>query len=236
MHIMARFRGAAQAASGPFVLCLAFSLILSPGCARPQPVHQPEATSTANEQKLPFRPDIEQSSGYDGVDAASSSDPKLATGLPFRLGLRSRVLPSGTLLTVQLEDSLVSSQVHSGDAFPAFVAAPLTIDGDTVIGHGTAVTGRVESTQTQAERPGLVPGTGYFRLTLSAITIDGRQLALQTSSLFTRGSFLGANGPSRADGVRVQKGRRLTFRLTAPVSLDGPSAMASPPNLRPANE
>ena len=181
---------------------------------------------------------MEQSSGNDGAEGASSSDPKSATSLPFRVGLGPRILPSGTLLTVQLEDSLVASQVHPGDAFPAIVAAPLTIDGDTVIGHGTAVTGRVESAQTQADRPGLVPGAGYFRLSLSAITIGGRQLALQTSSLFTRGTFLGANGLSSgaSDGVRVQKGRRLTFRLTAPVSLDGPSAMASPPTLSPANE
>ncbi len=145
-----------------------------------------------------------------------------------------RILPSGTLLTVQLDDSLSADKVRAGDAFTASVAAPLTIDGDTLIERGTAVTGRVESAQSQADRPGLIPGSGYFRLTLNAITVEGRQLALQTSSLFARGTLppLNVSSPAsppdlRLDSLQVQKGRRLTFRLTAPVALDDPNSMAN---------
>ncbi|MGA8501182.1 MAG: hypothetical protein WB683_06510 [Candidatus Sulfotelmatobacter sp.] len=137
-------------------------------------------------------------------------------------------------MTVQLEDSLSTTNVHAGDSFTASVAAPLTVDGDTLVERGTAVTGRVESAQSQTDRPGLVRGSGYFRLTLNAITIEGRQLALQTSSLFARGqspnvSSLSPGTPSdlRSDGVQVQKGRRLTFRLTAPLTVNDPKSMAS---------
>jgi hypothetical protein len=152
--------------------------------------------------------------------------------MPFQAGLQPRILPSGTLLTVQLEDSLSTSNVHTGDAFTASVAAPLTMDGDTLIERGTSVSGRVESAQSQADRPGLVPGPGYFRLTLNAITVEGRQLPLQTSSLFARGqppnlSSSGNRSDLRADGVQVQKGRRLTFRLTAPLTVDDPKSMAN---------
>ena len=115
-------------------------------------------------------------------------------------------------MTVQLDDALSTTKTHAGDAFTASVAAPIGIDGDTLVERGTAVTGRVEFAQPQTDRPGLAPGSGYFRLTLSAITIEGRQLALQTSSLFARGqppNFLRASNPLElsSDGVQVQKGR-----------------------------
>ena len=105
------------------------------------------------------------------------------------------------------------------------------------------MTGRIESVQSQAQRPGLVRGSGYFGLTLSAMTVEGRQFALQTSSLFTRGTLRQANVSSlgspvdlRSEGVRVPKGRRLTFRLTVPVKLDDPNSTANRQSPSPATE
>ena len=213
------------------MFCLALSL--SPGCARPEPLHPTNTGSPAGQQKLPFRPDADQAVASNEMQPAISSDPKLAAALPFRAGSPPHILPSGTLLTVQLEDSLFSDRVHAGDPFTASVAAPLTVDGETLIEPGTAVIGRVESAQSQPYRPGLVPGSGYFKLTLSALTVEGRQLAVQTSSLFARGTSESSNVPApgspselRTDGIQVQKGRRLTFRLTAPVTLNDPNSMA----------
>jgi hypothetical protein len=228
---MTAFRRALRSHSAFGICCLA--LTLSQGCARSEPSNPTNAGSAA-EQKLPFRPDADQaSSSSGGAHPAVPPEPKSATGLPFRAASRPRILPSGTLLTVQLEDSLSTATVHAGDAFTASVAAPLTIDGDTLIEPGTAVTGRVESAQSQANHPGLVPSSGYFRLTLNAITVGGRQLALQTSSLFTRAtsepstiSSPGSASDLRSPSLQVQKGHRLTFRLTAPVTLDGPNSMA----------
>jgi hypothetical protein len=154
--------------------------------------------------------------------------------MPFRAASHPRILPPGTLLTVQLEDSLSTTTAHAGDAFAASVAAPLTVDGDTVIQPGTAVTGRVEAAQALADHPGLVPTSGYFRLTLSTITVEGRQFSLRTSSLFARGTWQPSNvsssgSPSdlRSDVLELQKGRRLTFRLNAPVTLNNPNSMAN---------
>lgn len=217
------------------VLCLVLSL--SQGCARSEPADPANGGAVA-EQKLPFRPS-DPALASDGARPAPPPTPKLS--MPFQAGLQPRILPSGTLLTVQLEDSLSTANVHTGDAFTASVAAPLTLDGDTLIGRGTAVTGRVESAQSQADRPGLVPGSGYFRLTLNAITVEGRQLPLQTSSLFARGqvpnpSSSGNRSDLRADGVQVQKGRRLTFRLTAPLTVDDPKSMANRQSAGPTLE
>jgi hypothetical protein len=215
-----------------FGLCC-LALALSQGCVRSETSNS-TSPGSGGEQNLPFRPGTDQaSSSSGGAHPAVPPDTKLATSLPFRATSHRRIVPSGTLLTVELEDSLSTATVHAGDAFTASVAAPLTIDGDTVIERGTAVTGRVESAQSQTDRPGLVPGSGYFRLSLNAITVEGRQLALQTSSLFARGasepsdvSSPGSAAELRSPNLQVPKGHRLTFRLTAPVTLERPNSMA----------
>jgi hypothetical protein len=225
MHSVASLRKVGEHPSALLVLGLALGLGLSQGCARTEPLHPADSTSQAGQQELPFRGDNEQANG--GADATVSPDLKLAGSVPFRVASRPRILPSGTLLTVQLDAPLSTAKMLAGDAFTASVTAPLKIDGDTLIDRGTTVTGRVEATQS---RRGSASGSGYFRLTLSAITISGRQLSLQTSSLFARGI---AQSP---DGLRVQKGRRLTFRLTAPVTLDESNSMADRQSLRPTTE
>jgi hypothetical protein len=246
MYTMTRSRRVSQSRPAFGVFCLVLSLGLSQGCARSQPSHRTETSSQEAqeaEDKLPFHPETDHASASDRAHPAVSLDPKAAPSLPFRTVSHPRILPPGTLMTVQLEAALSTSRVRAGDAFTATVAAPLTIDGDTLIERGTAVTGRVESAQPQVHRLSSVPGSGYFRLTLSAITVAGRQLALQTSSLFTRGSFQPSNASSRSGsleltsgGVQVQKGRRLTFRLTAPVTLDDPNSVAKGQYSSPTTE
>jgi hypothetical protein len=224
---MTKLRRALRSRSALGMFCLALSL--SQGCARSEPSNPANADSV-EAQRLPFHPDTDPVPVSDGARPAPAPVPKL--GLPFRAGSHSRILPSGTLLTVQLEDSLSTPNVHAGDGFIASVAASLTVDGDTLIERGTTVTGRIESAQSQTDRPGLVPGSGYFRLTLNGITIDGRQLVLQTSSLYARGQSptnrsSGTPSDLHSDGVHVQKGRRLTFRLTAPLTVNDPKSIAS---------
>jgi hypothetical protein len=145
----------------------------------------------------------------------------MTSALPF--ASHAHTLPSGTLLTVQLDNSLSTAKVRDGDTFTASVAAPLTIDGDPLIERGAVATGHVESVRAQA-------GAGYFQLRLSGLTVEGRQLALQTTSLFTRGTS------EQPDEVRVQKGRHLTFRLTSPVTLNEPKSVANRQSPSPATE
>ncbi len=173
-------------------ICLALGLGLGQSCARSEP-NPGDAGMAVSQQNLP-------------------PDPQITSALPFES--RAHTLPSGTLLTVRLENSLSAAKVRDGDTFTASVAAPLAVDGDPLLERGTVATGHVESVRAQA-------GSGYFELTLSAIAVDGRQLGLQTSSLFARGTV------HQPDGIRVQKGRRLTFRLISPVTLNEPKSMAN---------
>jgi hypothetical protein len=195
------------------VLAFSLPLSLTLACARP------DVTSPVSTQKLPFHSDDQHAAESDAGRPLVPPDPKSDGGMPFHAGTQTRLLPSGTLLTVQLNGSLSAAKVHAGDTFTASVAAPLAIDGETMVDRGSLVTGRIESEQSDAGAPAL----GYFRLILNGITVGAITVPLQTSSLFARGTLQPSSVSSRSGSIRVQKGRRLTFRLTAPVSLPASS-------------
>jgi hypothetical protein len=217
------------------VVCAAFSL--TQGCARSRIPHRTdfEASSPAAQQNLPFHQTSEHATD-DSVHPAVPPDGKPLNGAPFPATSHSRSLSAGTLITVRLENSLSMARAHAGDAFTASVADPLTLDGDTLISAGTRVTGRVESVQPSVRRLGSTPDPGYLGLTLDALSVDGRTITLQTSSLFTRGDLQmirrldGSSGVSRSgvpyNPLRIRKGRRLTFRLTAPITLPDTNSIA----------
>lgn len=224
MHRMANLRVTRYRMA---TLVLAIGMGLVQGCSRSQP-GSPAATdgSTATQGHLPFHSDIARASTSESPDQVAPN-PKLATSVPFRNPVGVQVLPIGTLLTVQLDHSLSAASVHAGDAFAASVAAPLTLDGNTVIERGAEVTGRIEAAQSRH-------GSGYVELTLNGIRADGTLFALQTSSLFARGTSqklnVSSNAPNQVlGGIRIPKGRRLTFRLTAPVTLGEPSSVEKHP-------
>jgi hypothetical protein len=213
--------------------CLAFGS----ACARQGGSQHTAANLPATEEAPPFQQVQNVASSEHTL--AIPQDSKPATALPFH-SAQLCILPSGTFLTVKLDRSLVPENVHAGDTFQASVAGPILIDGRTVIDSGTQVTGRVESAQASSSRIGRAmssgsgPGKGYVQLTLTAIVVDSKQLPLQTASLFARGTSPQTNLSSRrteadlqSNPVRVQKGRRLTFRLIAPITVDEPHAVAT---------
>jgi len=225
-------RNMARLERGRGVIVLAISILalaLTQACTRSAPAEPNGMGSTTTApQTLPFHAESGQASSDGGLSSTSA----VPSNVPFKRSAHLRVLPSGTLLTVDLSGSLATGKVHAGDRFTATVAAPLIVDGETLVPTGAPATGRVESAQEGGS--GLVPGSGYFELILSTITVNGKTMALQTSSLFARGNVLRSRTVSstgslqpRSDGVRVQKGRALTFRLTAPVTLDGPRSIAN---------
>ncbi len=214
--------------TGFALACILLFLCFASACGRSDSLPSPELPGSATDQGLPFRSAGDHAAANDGsaaqdVSAAKDASVPAATAdikpitVPFHAS-HSRVLPTGTLLTVELEDSLSSAKVSGGSIFAAAIAAPLILDGEVVFDRGTLVTGRIESAM--AETSGSHSGMGYFRLSLSAITLGSRQLALETSSLYARGT------PRRAHTIVVPKGRTLTFRLTSPVAVDDSKALA----------
>lgn len=217
------------------VLCAALGLVA--GCARSSMIRRSDVApnSTAAEQPLPFHQNSDQVTD-DSVHPAVPSDGKPTVSTPFPATSHFRTLPAGTLITVRLANSLAFSQIRPGDAFAASVDGRLAINGDTVIASGAPVTGHVELAQPSVNRPGSRPDPGYVELTLSTVSVDGRAFGLRTSSLFARGTSesnvplnvaSGGNGMAvGSEGFRIQKGHRLTFRLTAPVVFPDANSIA----------
>ena len=92
-------------------------------------------------------------------------------------------LPAGTPLTIRLQSGVSSASSHSGDTFDAVLDEPVIIQGQTVVPRGATVTGRV----VEAKASGHLQDPGYLRLTLDKISISGKAVAVQTSSLFVKG-------------------------------------------------
>ncbi len=210
---MSRFRRPYGLTIWPMLL----ALVWTAGCARPAGLQSDDAAAHADSHSVPF---------HEGAPAAHPSDTAAPlgntlnpeTGLPFQ---DSQNLPVGTLLTVRLKSSISAENPDANLAFEAVVDQPVVIEGNKLVPRGVTVSGRVESTRAS----NLKRNRGAVRLTLDSIHLAGATLPIQTSSLFVRGNAGDAHlppseGPQTDDStavIRLEKGRRLTFRLSEPV-------------------
>jgi hypothetical protein len=87
------------------------------------------------------------------------------------------VIPAGTLLTVTIDQTVSSKTNNNGDPFAASLAAPISVDGVTVLPTGT----RAKGTVVQADSAGRVKGGAVLALTLDSITVNGQSYSIQTS-------------------------------------------------------
>ena len=87
------------------------------------------------------------------------------------------VIPAGTLLTITIDQTVSSKTNNNGDTFAASLAAPISVDGVTVLPTGT----RAKGTVVQAESAGRVKGGAVLALTLDSLTVNGQPYSIQTS-------------------------------------------------------
>jgi len=118
------------------------------------------------------------------------------------------------LLTVRLKNPISADDPGANARFDAVVDEPVVIEGNRLVPRGATVAGRVESARASNVRR----NRGYVRLVLDSIHVAGVNLPIQTSSLFVRGNSGDAQtGQAETAQVHLEKGRRLTFRLTESV-------------------
>jgi hypothetical protein len=220
MILMSRFRRP----QGLTILPMLLVLLWAVGCARPDGLQTDNGAAHAEQHQVPFHdgdvaPDAHPNDSSATPGTALNPDPNL----PFH---DSQNLPAGTLLTVRLKNPISAENPAAEETFEAVVDEPIEIDGNKLVPRGAPVAGRVESARASNVRR----DRGYVRLALNAIDLAGASLPIQTSSLFVRGNAGDTqvsqvkdpqNGASFAV-VRIEKGRRLTFRLTQPVYVAAP--------------
>jgi hypothetical protein len=107
----------------------------------------------------------------DGVLAKMFSDPQ-----PL-------VIPAGTPVTVRLQESISSATATPGQTFAFTLIEPLAVEGKTVAPQGTTGTGRVVA----ARSSGRLHNSGYLRIAMASLTIDSKEVPVQSSSIFIAG-------------------------------------------------
>ncbi len=88
------------------------------------------------------------------------------------------VIPSGTALTIRLNQAVGSKTSQPGTPFTGSVSTPITIDGKTVIPAGSGITGIVKN----AKKAGKFKGAGVLSMHLDSITVRGHQYNIVTTS------------------------------------------------------
>jgi hypothetical protein len=88
-------------------------------------------------------------------------------------------IPAGKVLTIQLADEIGSKISQPGQTFGGSLARPVTVGGEEVIPSGARVRGEV----VDAKAMGHFKGGALLELKLDSITVDGRQLPVNTAVL-----------------------------------------------------
>jgi len=117
------------------------------------------------------KPGDAASAGAAGGNAAPVEAPKPEPAAPKMISV-----PAGTALQVALDSALSSGKNNAGDKFEATLAAPLTIEGTTVLEKGTKVHGRV----VDAKESGRVKGLASITLTLTDVEQNGKTTSITT--------------------------------------------------------
>jgi len=192
------------------VATLVLSITVTLGCSRQLNVHTSDGDK--NSDQLPFEYTADK------------------TGISPTASLIAAEIPAGTPITVRLQAAMSSAASHSGDGFDAVLDKPILLQGQTIAPAGSAVRGKVLAAKASGHRQ----DPGFLRITLTEISLNGRFLALQTSSIFVKGVSrekrnLAVRGG--ADAARVgalstyaisnkdagfSAEQRLIFRLTQP--------------------
>jgi hypothetical protein len=145
----------------------------------------PNASTADQSQPTPGTSTVAQSqSSNDALPFSKRDQKKGSDAKGDSLVPNSITIPAGTPVSVRLQQSVSSASAHAGDSFDAVLDEPLVINGQTVAPRGAAATGKV----VQAKQSGRLHDSGYLRLTLSSIDINGKQVPVQASSIFVKGA------------------------------------------------
>jgi hypothetical protein len=119
------------------------------------------------------------SMGCSGVSGQPSL-PEQSVSPPFAGDI---VLTKGTPIFVRLQQSISTATAEPGRTFSAVLDEPLVMNGRKIAPEGATVVGCVIATR----KSGRLHDAGYLRLTLSALTVNGKELHIQTNSVFVEG-------------------------------------------------
>ena len=126
------------------------------------------------------------------------------------------VVPKGTQLTAIVDETLRSTKTHEGATFAASLAAPVKIDGKTVLPKGAHVTGKVVHVK-----------KNELKVELASVTLHGKSYELETNTrrpsdkVKVKSSVKNTekSKEKKTDNSVLGAKTELTFKLSKPVSV-----------------
>ncbi len=130
-------------------------------------------------------PDNVKAAAPGSADGSTLPFSEAKGGVPSTHGLvpDEVTVPAGTPISVRLQNAISSASNRPGDEFAAVLDEPIVVDGRTIAARGAAVRGRVVA----ARSSGRLHNSGYLRLSLVYIDMNGKSVPLHTSSVFAMG-------------------------------------------------
>jgi hypothetical protein len=126
-------------------------------------------------------------------DSSQSSAPPVPTPVPLPQKI---TVPSGTQLSVRLNDEVDSEKAQVGDVFHGSISAPVSIGDQTAIPTTADVEGRV----VEVKSAGRFAGQSVLTLELTKLTMSGKTYSLQTSQWTKSGNGRGKSTAAKVGG------------------------------------
>jgi hypothetical protein len=105
-------------------------------------------------------------------------------------------IPSGTQLSIRLNQELDSEKAQVGDVFKGSLSAPVTLDDQTVIPTTADVEGRV----VDVKSAGRFAGQSVLTLQLTRLLMNGRSYGIQTNQWSKSGNGRGKSTATKVGG------------------------------------
>jgi hypothetical protein len=119
----------------------------------------------------------DQQSGPD-ANASPSMAEAAKTAVKKAIEPKPLVVPADTVIAVVLDQTISSKTSKSGDKFSATVESPVEVGGKVAIPKGS----RVEGVVNDAKAAGRFKGGASLALTLTSVTVNGKDYEIQTSA------------------------------------------------------
>jgi hypothetical protein len=133
------------------------------------------------------------SSNNNSYDSSQSTAPPAPTPVPLPQKI---TVPSGTQLSVRLNDEVDSEKAQDGDVFHGSISAPVAIGDQTAIPTTADVEGRV----VEVKSAGRFAGQSVLTLELTKLTMGGKSYSLQTSQWTKSGNGRGKSTAAKVGG------------------------------------
>lgn len=137
------------------------------------------------------------SAGSGNSTSSYDSSQSTASAVPTPVPPPQKVtVPSGTQISVRLNDEVDSEKAQVGDVFHGSISAPVTVGEETAIPTTADVEGRV----VEVKSAGRFAGQSVLTLELTKLTMSGKTYSLQTSQWTKSGNGRGKSTAAKVGG------------------------------------